>query len=220
MIAGHLTTGLTSPLGSKLAPFKQPSKPSIKLILTPVKPGTSALPSPNGSPAKSQTARTKASLKRKAESHPHTQPRIQLRVVCLSEQQSPTSSRPNPAALLSSTPFKLLRSAARAPKRKKIAKPSAPAARIELDWNSTDLVLFKSIDLAHAHLTDPTERKAFSMIEWSLMTNQKLRKDYELTELLGFGGCGSVLAGTRRKDRERVCLYHVFDSSLTPFSSN
>ena len=171
--------------------FKQPPRPSIKLILTPIKEPVSQMPPTGDSPVK-------PSLKRKAESHPAQGRRIALKVVCLSEQKSPLPYT-----------FKLLRP--RVPKAKKIGTGSWSPN--ELDWSSPPLKLFKQIEREYAHLADITERKAYTMMKWSLLTNPRLH-DFNICEVLGYGGCGVVLAGSKKKDNQKVLFFilHYFSA--------
>ena len=53
---------------------------------------------------------------------------------------------------------------------------------------------------------DNTEKRAFSMVKWAIMTNEFLRYHYDVQNLLGWGGCGAVLSAVRRIDHVKVFI--------------
>lgn len=60
---------------------------------------------------------------------------------------------------------------------------------------------FDSLDL------EDTEKRAFIMVKWSLMTNSIVRERYSVQTLLGWGGCGAVLSALRRSDNAKVLIF-------------
>lgn len=58
--------------------------------------------------------------------------------------------------------------------------------------------------LSSAVFLECTERRAFIMVKWSIMTNERLRQIYSINSLLGWGGCGAVLGAQRRSDNMQV----------------
>lgn len=49
------------------------------------------------------------------------------------------------------------------------------------------------------------------MVRWAIVTNDRLRSEFDLRQILGWGGCGAVVGGYRRSDRQKVCLIGQFE---------
>ena len=75
--------------------------------------------------------------------------------------------------------------------------------------NSKKLKTFKkpeSLFLMSNHSSDPpnTKERAKKVVHWALSNNTILVRDYHITMLLGWGGCGAVLSGIRKSDSKEV----------------
>jgi hypothetical protein len=52
--------------------------------------------------------------------------------------------------------------------------------------------------------TGSTKDKAHEMVRWALKYNERLIQDYDVRQVLGWGGCGCVLGTIRLSDRREV----------------
>ena len=146
------------------------------------------------------------------------QPIKRLKLVFKSQKAPMVASAPFSKALIRVSS----NAAARKPRRGRrvrgsVAKTVASAAlrmpRNKKKRDDTALSLYKSTasqphEISPAEKEPPvsTKEKAHSMLKWALLKNPVLTRDFEVRQLLGWGGCGCVLGATRRTDMRQVCF--------------